>query len=82
MKKKRKGERGKGIDVKQEVELDLEAAEAAWPYFEVFNDSFKGYSSLGPGPVEVSSTLNVFTNIRKDLWRSLSWNTFPLITHY
>ena len=61
----KKGGRGKSIDIEQKVELDLEAAEAAGPSFEVFIDSYKGHSSLGPGSVEVSSTLNILMETKE-----------------
>ena len=39
---------------KDEMELDLEAAEAAWSTFKVFYEKFKGHPFLGPGTVEDS----------------------------
>ena len=45
---------GKGVEPDDEIELDLEAAQAAWPNFKVFYETFKDHPSLGPGSVEDS----------------------------
>ena len=47
---------GKGVELEDKIELDLEAAQAAWPNFKVLYDTFKDHPSLGPGSVEDSTT--------------------------
>lgn len=54
----KKGETGKGVNAEHEIELDLEAAEVAWPNFRVFYETFRGHPSLGPGSVEDSTTIS------------------------
>ena len=68
-----KRETGKQITEEHGIELDLEAAEAAWPNFKVFYDTFKGHPSLGPGSVEDSTTLSLHTEAKEgDLQESES----------
>ena len=50
----KKGETGKKI-TDEDIEIDLEAAELAWPYFKTFYGRFKSHPSLGPGTVEDST---------------------------
>ena len=44
---------GKKLD--DEMTIDMEAAEAAWPNFKTFYSNFKDHPSLGPGTVEDSA---------------------------
>jgi len=50
----KKGETGKKI-TDEDIEIDLEAAELAWPNFKTFYGRFKSHPSLGPGTVEDST---------------------------
>lgn len=52
----KKGETGKEF-TQDEAELDLEAAEMAWPNFSTFYNRFKDHPSLGPGSVEDSAVV-------------------------
>ena len=45
---------GQAVDADNEIELDMEAAEGAWPNFKTFYIHFKDHPSLGPGSVEDS----------------------------
>ena len=49
----KKGETGK--EYTQEIDLDLEAAELAWPNFKTFFTRFKDHPALGPGAVDDSA---------------------------
>ena len=54
---------GKGVEPDDEIELDLEAAQAAWPNFKVFYETFKDHPSLGPGSVEDSTIPSPITTL-------------------
>ena len=49
----KKGETGRE-STKDDVDLDMEAAEATWPNFKMFFGQFKNHPALGPGAVEDS----------------------------
>ena len=50
----KKGETGREC-TQDDVDLDMEAAEATWPNFKTFFGRFKNHPALGPGAVEDSS---------------------------
>ena len=50
----KKGETGKEY-TQEEVDMDMEAAELAWPNFKTFFTRFKDHPSLGPGAVDDSA---------------------------
>ena len=50
----KKGETGKEY-TQEEIDLDLEAAELAWPNFKTFFTRFKDHPALGPGAVDDSA---------------------------
>ena len=50
----KKGETGREC-TQDDVDLDMEAAEATWPNFKTFFGWFKNHPALGPGAVEDSS---------------------------
>ena len=52
----RKGETGKEY-TQEDADIDIEAAEKAWPNFKTFFQRFKDHPALGPGAVEESSVL-------------------------
>ena len=52
----RKGETGKEY-TQDDVDIDIEAAEKAWPNFKTFFHRFKDHPALGPGAVEESSVV-------------------------
>ena len=51
---------GKELD-DSDIQIDHEAAEAAWPNFGIFHEKFKDHPSLGPGVVEDTAELPVTT---------------------
>ena len=50
----KKGETGKEY-TQEEIDLDMEAAELAWPNFKTFFTRFKDHPALGPGAVDDSA---------------------------
>ena len=52
----RKGETGKEY-TQDDVDIDIEAAEKAWPNFKTFFERFKDHPALGPGAVKESSVV-------------------------
>ena len=52
----RKGETGKEY-TQDDVDIDIEAAEKAWPNFKTFFHRFKDHPALGPGAVEESGVV-------------------------
>ena len=52
----RKGETGKEY-TQDDVNIDIEAVEKAWPNFKAFSHRFKDHPALGPGPVEESGVV-------------------------
>ena len=49
----KKGETGKEY-TQEDIDLDMEAAELAWPNFKMFFTCFKDHPALGPGAVDGS----------------------------
>ena len=47
---------GEAVDGEAEIEIDLKAAESAWPNFKSFYHHFKDHPSLGPGSSEDTIT--------------------------
>ena len=51
---KKKGKTGKEY-TQEDIDLDMEAAELAWPKFKILFICFKGHPALGPGAVADSA---------------------------
>lgn len=56
---------GQAVDSEAELELEMEAAQGAWPNFKTFYVHFKDHPSLGPGSVEDSLSAPVADDVDK-----------------
>ena len=51
----KKGETGKEV-TDDDIDIDMEAATAAWPNFKTFLNKFRNHPALGPGVVDDAAT--------------------------